>query len=95
VAARAGWLVVGGSADVDDPLELSRLVLAWDTHAVLLGADSSPAGDEKRHLPMLGALVAAAARRRPELAVVLAGGAAIQESDFRAPAPTTESRKSW
>ncbi len=82
VAARAGWLVVGGSADVSDPLELSRLVLAWDTHAVLLGADSSPAGDEKRHLPMLGALVAAAARRRPELAVVLAGGAAIQESDF-------------
>ena len=82
IASRAGWLVVGGSADVDDPLELSRLVLAWDTHAVLLGADSSPAGDEKRHLPMLGALVAAAARRRPELAVVLAGGAAIQESDF-------------
>jgi hypothetical protein len=82
IAARAGWLVVGGSADVDDPLELSRLVLAWDTHAVLLGADSSPAGDEKRYLPMLGALVAAAARRRPELAVVLAGGAAIQESDF-------------
>jgi hypothetical protein len=82
IAARAGWLVVGGSADVDDPLELSRLVLAWDTHAVLLGADSTPAGDEKRHLPMLGALVAAAARRRPELAVVLAGGAAIQESDF-------------
>ena len=81
-ASRAGWLVVGGSADVDDPLELSRLVLAWDTDAVLLGADPSPAGDEKRHLPMLGALVAAAARRRPELAVVLAGGAAIQESDF-------------
>lgn len=82
VAARAGWLVVGGSADVSDPLELSRLVLAWDTHAVLLGADSTPGGDEKRHLAMLGALVAAAARRRPELAVVLAGGAAIQESDF-------------
>lgn len=82
VAARAGWLVAGGSADVNDPLELSRLVLAWDTHAVLLGADSTPGGDEKRHLPMLGALVAAAARRRPELAVVLAGGAAIQESDF-------------
>ena len=82
VAARAGWLVVGGSADADDELELSRLVLAADTHAVLLGADPVPGGDEKRHLPMLGALVAAAARRRPELAVVLAGGAAIQESDF-------------
>ena len=83
VALRAGWLVVGGSADADDPLVLSRLVLAPETHAVLLGADPTPGGDEKRHLPMLGALVAAAARRRPELAVVLAGGAAVAESDFR------------
>lgn len=83
VASRAGWLVVGGSADADDPLALSRLVLAPDTDAVLLGADNIPAGDERRHLPMLGALVAAAARCRPELAVVLAGGAAVQESDFR------------
>ncbi|MGD0862677.1 MAG: hypothetical protein ABSA21_07930 [Candidatus Limnocylindrales bacterium] len=83
VAARAGWLVVGGSADVEDPLALSRLVLAPDTDAVLLGADPTPAGDERRHLPMLGALVSAAARSRPELAVVLAGGAAVQESDFR------------
>jgi hypothetical protein len=82
VAARAGWLVVGGSADADDPVALSRLVLASDTHAVLVGADPIPGGDEKRHLPMLGALAAAAARRRPELVVVLAGGAAVQESDF-------------
>ena len=83
VAARAGWLVVGGSADTDDPVALSRLVLAPETDAVLLGADPNPAGDERRHLPMLGALVAAAARSRPELGVVLAGGAAVQESDFR------------
>jgi hypothetical protein len=82
VAARAGWLVVGGSADADDPLALSRLVLAPETDAVLLGADGIPSGDERRHLPMLGALVSAAARCRPELAVVLAGGAAVQESDF-------------
>ena len=83
VAARAGWLVVGGSADADDPVVLSRLVLAPDTDAVLLGADPNPGGDERRYLPMLGALVAAAARSRPELGVVLAGGAAVQESDFR------------
>ena len=82
VAARAGWLVVGASADEDDPVAMSRLVLSAVTHAVLLGADSRPAGDERRHLPMLGALVAAAARSRPELAVVLAGGAAVRESDF-------------
>lgn len=82
VATRAGWLVVGASADADDPVVMSRLVLSSDTHAVLLGAASRPARDERRHLPMLGVLVATAARCRPELAVVLAGGAAVQESDF-------------
>jgi hypothetical protein len=81
-ALRAGWLVVGGSADEDDPVALGRLALAPDTDAVLLGADRSPAGDEKRHLPELAALVAAITRSRPELAVVLAGGAAAYESAF-------------
>jgi hypothetical protein len=83
-ALRAGWLVVGGSADEDDPVALSRLVLSIETNAVLLGADHSPAGDEKRHLPDLAALVAAAAQSRPELTVVLAGGAAGYESVFAA-----------
>ena len=49
---------------------------------MLLGADHSPGGDEKRHLPDLAALVAAATRSRPELTVVLAGGAAVYESVF-------------
>jgi len=82
VALRAGWLVVGGSADEDDPVVLSRLALSPDTAAVLLGADRSAGGDEKRHLPDLAALVAAITRSRPELTVVLAGGAAAYESDF-------------
>ena len=81
-ALRAGWIVVGGSADEDDPVALSRLALSPETAAVLLGADRSPAGDEKRHLPELAALVAAVTRSRPELAVVLAGGAAAHESAF-------------
>lgn len=84
VALRAGWLVVGGSADEDDPVVLSRLVLSPETTAVLFGADRSPGGDEKRHLPHLAALVAAVTRSRPELAIVLAGGAAAFESDFGA-----------
>ena len=84
-ALRAGWLVVGGSADDDDPVALARLALSPDTAAVLLGADRSPAGDEKRHLPELAALVAAVTRSRPELAVVLAGGAAAHESVFTIP----------
>jgi hypothetical protein len=87
VAGRAGWLVTGGSADVEDPIALSRLVLSPDTHAVVLGSDPVPAGDEKRHLPLLGAVVSAAARSRPELAVVLAGGAAALEPQFLAAGP--------
>jgi hypothetical protein len=48
----------------------------------LLGADRSPGGDEKRNLPELAALVAAARHLRPELTVILAGGAAAFESSF-------------
>ena len=81
-ALRAGWLVTGGSADEDDPVVLSRILLSTEVSAVLIGADNTPAGDEKRHLPDLAALLAAATRSRPELTVVLAGGAAIYESLF-------------
>jgi hypothetical protein len=88
VAARAGWLVTGGSADTEDPVVLGRLVLSPETNAVVLGADPAPAGDERRHIPMLGALVAAAARSRPELAVVLAGGASAEEPTFMAASPS-------
>ena len=81
-ALRAGWVVVGGSADECDAVALSRLALAPETAAILLGADRSPGGDEKRHLPELAALVAAVTRSRPEVAVVLAGGAAAYEAVF-------------
>lgn len=81
-ALRAGWLVASGSADEDDPVALSRLMLAPTTNAVLLGADHLPGGDEKRHLSDLAALVAAATQRRPELTVILAGGAAAFEMAF-------------
>jgi len=84
VSARAGWLITGGSADDQDAIDLSRLLLSPETHAVILGSDPVPGGDEKRHLQMLGALVSAAARSRPELAVVLAGGAAALEPLFLA-----------
>lgn len=81
-ALRAGWVVVGGSADEDDPVVLSRLILSKATDAVLFGADHVPGGDEKRHLPDLAAIVAAATKLRPELTVVLAGGAAVYEDQF-------------
>lgn len=92
-ALRAGWLVVGGSADESDPVELSRLIHSTRTQAVLLGADRSPAGDERRHLPDLAALVAATRRLRPELTVILAGGAAAYETAFTEPADAGEGQQ--
>jgi len=81
-ASRAGWLVAGGSSDEDDYVALSRLALASEVGAVLLGADEDPGGDEQGHLPDLAALVVAVARCRPELTIVLAGGAAAYASTF-------------
>jgi len=81
-ALRAGWLVAAGSADEDNPVALSRLMLSPTTNAVLLGADHSPGGDEKRHLSDLAALVASVTQLRPELTVILAGGAATFEMAF-------------
>jgi hypothetical protein len=75
-------------SDEDDPVALSRLMLSTKTSAVLFGADHVPGGDEKRHLPDLAALVAGATRSRPELTVVLAGGAAVYESLFESVAET-------
>lgn len=89
-AIRAGWLTVGGSADDDDPIAMSRLLSSSQIHAVLLGADHVPGGDEKRHLADLAALVAAATSFRPELTIVLAGGAAAYESAFALDEPESE-----
>ena len=88
VAVRSGWKVVAASVDDANPMELARLIFSVDTHAVLVGADRSPAGDDKRNLPDLVAMVAAATRQRPNLLVVLAGGAAAHESAFFGPAPS-------
>jgi hypothetical protein len=66
-------------------MDLARLVYSTETHAVLVGADRVPGGDDRRNLPDLAAMVAAAIRTRPELTVVLAGGAAAYESVFFEP----------
>lgn len=75
-ATRAGWIVEAGSADVDEPMALGELVLDERVSAVLLGAGDPPGSDERPGLAMLAALVAGVVRRRPELRVVLSGGAA-------------------
>jgi hypothetical protein len=53
---------------------MSTLLLDAGVDAILAGAGDPPAADERRALGELGALVAAAAHRRPELSVILAGG---------------------
>jgi hypothetical protein len=73
IAGRSGWRVSGVSVETTDPLAMSRLLLERDVAAVLVGAGDPPAPDERSALGELAALVAAAAARRPELPVVLAG----------------------
>ncbi len=75
-AERAGWDVTGVSATGTDPLAATRLMLRRDVRAVLVGAGEPPGADERATIPDLAAAVAAAAARRPELAVVLAGALA-------------------
>jgi hypothetical protein len=75
-AERAGWAVTAVSASDADPLVTTRLLLRRDVRAVLIGAGEPPGADERATIPDLAAAVAAAAVRRPELAVILAGALA-------------------
>jgi hypothetical protein len=93
-AARSGWRTSAASAEAVDPLQMSTMLLDPSVDGILAGAGEPPAADERRALGELGALVAAAAGRRPEIPIVLAGGMAIQLSAFgesgesgRRPAP--------
>jgi hypothetical protein len=73
VAARTPWRVSAASPESHDPREMTELALRADVTAVLLGASEPPGPDERSALDDLIALVAAIARRRPELRIVLAG----------------------
>jgi hypothetical protein len=81
-AARSGWSSVSASPETTDPLAMSTILLDASIDGILAGAGDPPAADERRPLGELGALVAAAAERRPELSVVLAGGMAEQLAAF-------------
>lgn len=83
-AALAGWTSVGLSADEADALAVTRLLLRRDIRTVLVGAGDPPARDERRTLTHLLAVVTAAATRRPELSVVLAGGTTAAEGAIAA-----------
>lgn len=83
-AAGAGWRVEPASIDRHDPLAVMRLLLDPDVASVVAGAGEPAGADERGALGDLGGIVAAAATRRPELSVVLAGGLAEQLPRFEA-----------
>jgi hypothetical protein len=83
-ATRSGWRIRPASAERHDPLAMTALLLDPDVGAVLAGAGEPPGADERGTLGDLAALVAAAAVRRPELTVLLAGGMAEQAPRFEA-----------
>lgn len=89
VARRAGWQVSGASATRVDPLAMSNLLLRRDVDAVLAGSADPAGADERGVLGDIGALVAAAAERRPELTVVLAGALSDRADRFEARAATS------
>lgn len=74
VAERTSWRVVPGSPESHDPREMTDLVLRPGIGAVLVGAGEPPGPDERAALDDIAGLVATAARRRPELRIVVAGG---------------------
>jgi hypothetical protein len=73
VAARSAWRVEAASTETHDPREMTELALRADVSAVLLAAGDPPGPDERAALDDLAGLVAAVARRRPELQVILGG----------------------
>ena len=81
-ASRSGWRTVSGSAETTDPLAMSAMLLDKSVTGVLVGAGDPPSADERRALGELAALIAAAAGRRPELTVILAGGMAEHLAAF-------------
>jgi hypothetical protein len=81
-AVATGWRTSATSPESMDPLAMTTALLDGSLDAVLLGAGEPPGPDERRALEDLVAVVAAAAERRPELTVILAGSMSEQLSRF-------------
>jgi hypothetical protein len=84
-AGGAGWRTVGSSADAVDQLGITALILERSVSAVLVGSGDPPWADERPRLADLARVVAAAAARRPELDVIVAGSMADQAGLFERP----------
>jgi hypothetical protein len=72
-AARTAWRLETASTETRDPREITELALRSEVSAVLVSAGDPPGPDERADLDDLVALVAALARRRPELTIILGG----------------------
>src|SRR5439155_23056307 len=72
-ARRTGWRTLEASLNETDGLQLTMRLLDPAVDVVLVGAGDPPGADEQRGLGELGAIVAGAVARRPDLTVVLAG----------------------
>jgi hypothetical protein len=81
-AAAAGWLTAGASLEVDGALAATRLATRPDVATLVVGTAGPATSDERDLLGELVALTAGVARRRPQLAVVLAGAAAARAAEL-------------
>ncbi|HKG56067.1 MAG TPA: hypothetical protein VKA85_02355 [Candidatus Limnocylindrales bacterium] len=81
-ADRSGWRTSPASLERGNALELTALLLDRSVSTVLAGAAEPPTGDERAGLAEIAALVSAAATRRSDLRVVLAGGLGQQMPRF-------------
>ena len=73
IARRTSWRVVAASTESHEPHEMTDLALRPEVSALLVGIGDPPGPDERHRIDEIAGLVAAAARRRPELQVVVAG----------------------
>ena len=71
----SGWRTTSYSLERDDPLQMMTAALDADVSGVLVAAGASSGPDERRGVRLLADVVDAVVERRPELAVVLIGGA--------------------
>ena len=85
VVARSGWRWVGASSDRQDPQAMTALLLDRTVSAVVVAVGDPPGGDERGAVADLGAIAGAAAQRRPELTVILAGAMANARAAFGLP----------
>jgi len=75
-AIGSGWAIDSASLERSDALALTTMALDSKIGALLVGAGAPISPDERGPIRTLGPLVVAAAARRPDLPIILAGGAA-------------------